>query len=380
MQDHWDRLPPAGRRSATGRLRGAIGHDLGIDLGTANTLIFVRGRGVVLAQPSYVAIDTVEGALIAAGEEAREMLGRAPASIEVIRPLHSGVISDLDAAQAMLREFILRAHHRRRWAKPRVVICVPSGVTMIERRAVEEAALQSGARHVQIVSEPLAAAIGAGLPVDEPRGSMIVDVGGGTTEVAVLVLGSILASTSLRVAGDAIDAAIVNWIRKQRSVLIGDRTAEKIKTQAASAWPGVRDVDADVVGRDLTTGRPKRIRLTADQIREAVAEPIDDICDAVVAVFDRLPPEIVRDIAKGGIVLTGGGALLAGLDRRLARDVGVRVWVDNEPLTSVVRGAGILLDRLSELPTREPGLVRGGRGRARTGGPSTSRRRPGRRG
>src|SRR5438552_5837408 len=231
MQDHRDRLPPAGRPPRMGRLRTAIGHDLGVDLGTANTLIFLRGRGVVLAQPSFVAIDTNEGALIGVGEEAREMLGRAPSHIGVIRPLQSGVISDLDAAQAMLREFILRVHHRRRLAKPRVVVCVPSGVTMIERRAVEEAVLQAGARHVEIVSEPLAAAIGAGLPVDEPRGSMVIDIGGGTTEVAVLVLGSILASTSLRVAGDAIDAAVVNWIRKQHAVLIGDRTAEKIKTQ-----------------------------------------------------------------------------------------------------------------------------------------------------
>jgi len=353
MQDHRDRLPPARRAKAAGRLRSAIGHDLGVDLGTANTLIFLKGRGVVLAQPSYVAIDTREGALIGAGEEAREMLGRTPPNIEVIRPLQQGVINDLDAAQAMLREFILRAHHRRRRVKPRVVICVPSGVSMIERRAVEEAVLSAGARHVQIVSEPLAAAIGAGLPVDEPRGSMIVDVGGGTTEVAVLVLGSILASTSLRVAGDSIDAAIVNWIRKQHAVLIGDRTAEKIKTQAGSAWPGVRDLNADIVGRDLTTGRPKRIHLTPDEIREAVAEPIDDICDATMGVFDRLPPEIVRDIAKHGIVLTGGGALLAGLDRRLARDVGVKVHVDNEPLTCVARGAGRLLDRLSDLPEKE---------------------------
>jgi rod shape-determining protein MreB and related proteins len=337
-----------------GRIRAAIGHDLGVDLGTANTLIYLRGRGVVLAQPSYVAIDVNEGTLIGAGEEAREMLGRTPQHIQVIRPLQSGVISDLDAAQAMLREFILRAHHRRRLVKPRIVVCVPSGVTMIERRAVEEAALQAGARHVQIVSEPLAAAIGAGLPVDEPRGSMVVDIGGGTTEVAVLVLGSILASTSLRVAGDAIDAAIVAYIRKQHGVLIGERTAEKIKEQAASAWPGVRDVNADIVGRDLSTGRPRRVQLTADELREGIAEPIDDIVDAVVSVFDRLPPEIVRDIARGGIVLTGGGALLAGFDRRLSRDVGVNVRVDNEPLSCVARGAGILLDRLAELPKPEP--------------------------
>jgi rod shape-determining protein MreB len=337
-----------------GRLRAAIGHDLGVDLGTANTLIYLRGRGVVLAQPSYVAIDANEGTLIGAGAEAREMLGRAPQHIHVIRPLHSGVISDLDAAQAMLREFILRAHHRRRLVKPRVVVCVPSGVTMIERRAVEEAALQAGARHVQIVSEPLAAAIGAGLPVDEPRGSMIVDIGGGTTEVAVLVLGSILASTSLRIAGDSMDTAIIAYIRKQHGVLIGDRTAEKIKQQAASAWPGIRDVNADIVGRDLSTGRPRRLRLSADELREAVAEPVDDISDAVVSVFDRLPPEIVRDIARAGIVLTGGGALLAGIDRRLSRDVGVAVRVDNEPLSCVARGAGILLDRLSELPQPKP--------------------------
>jgi rod shape-determining protein MreB len=333
-----------------GWLRAAIGHDLGIDLGTANTLIFRRGRGVVLAQPSYVAIDVTEGSLVGVGEEAREMLGRVPQHIEVIRPLQSGVIGDIDAAQVMLREFILRVHHRRRLVKPRVVVCVPSGVTMIERRAVEEAVLQAGARHVDIVSEALAAAIGAGLPVDEPRGSMVVDIGGGTTEVAVVVLGSILASTSLRVAGDAIDAEIVTYIRKQHGVLVGERTAEKIKHHAASAWPGVRDVNAEIVGRDLSTGRPKKVRLTADELREAIAEPIEDISDAVVSVFDRLPPEIVRDIAKSGIVLTGGGALLAGVDRRLARDVGVVVLVDPEPLSCVVRGAGMLLER----PPRDP--------------------------
>src|SRR5437764_1077904 len=236
-----------------GRLRAAIGHDLGVDLGTANTLILLRGRGV------------------------------------------------------------------------------------------------------QIGAEPLAAAIGAGVPVDEPRGSMVVDIGGGTTEVAVLVLGSILASTSLRVAGDAMDAAIVSYIRKHHGVLIGERTAEKIKQNAASAWPGVRDVNADIVGRDLATGRPKRVKLSADELREGIAEPIDDISDAVVSVFDRLPPEIVRDIARSGVVLTGGGALLAGIDRRLSRDVGVVVTVDPEPLTCVVRGAGILLDRPIRGPRRGPG-------------------------
>ena len=345
MRAHTDRIAAPGRARGTGRIRAAIGHDLGVDLGTANTLIFRRGRGVVLAQPSFVAIDVREGVLIAAGEEAREMLGRVSEEIEVIRPLQSGVIGDLDAAQAMLREFILRVHHRRRLVKPRVVVCVPSGVTMIERRAVEEAVLQAGARRVEMVAEPLAAAIGAGLPVDEPRGSMVIDVGGGTTEVAVIVLGSILASTSLRVAGDAIDGAIVSYIRKQHGVLIGERTAERIKHQAASAWPGVRDVNAEIVGRDLATGRPRKVRLTADELREGIAEPIDDISDAVVSVFDRLPPEIVRDIAKDGVVLTGGGALLAGLHRRLARDVGVTVLVDGEPLTCVARGAGALLER-----------------------------------
>jgi rod shape-determining protein MreB len=324
--------------------RSGFGLDMGVDLGTANTLIFVGGKGIVLAQPSYVAIDTKEEAVVAVGEEAREMVGRSPSHIDVIRPLSSGVIANVEAAQHMLRQFTLRVHQRRWLVKPRVVVCVPSGVTMIERAAVEQAVFQAGARRVDVVSEPLAAAVGAGLPVHEPRGSMVVDIGGGTTEVAVIVMGSVLASTSLRVGGDALDAAILSYIRKRQGILVGERTAEKIKMQAASAWPGVREVNAEIMGRDLTTGKPRTIKLTAEELREAIADPVNDIVDATVGVFDRLPPEVVRDIASAGVVMTGGGALLPGLDKRLEKDLGVSVRLDPEPMTCVARGAGMLLD------------------------------------
>jgi rod shape-determining protein MreB len=317
---------------------------MGVDLGTANTLIFVAGRGVVLTQPSYVAIDTKNEVVIAVGEDAREMVGRSPGHIEVVRPLSSGVIADVDAAQHMLREFTLRVHQRRRFVKPRVVVSVPSGVNTIERHAVEQAVIQAGARRVDVISEPLAAAIGAGLPVGEPRGSMVIDIGGGTTEVAVIVMGSILASTSLRVAGDAIDSAIVAFIRKEHGILVGERTAEKIKMQAASAWAGVREVNVEILGRDLTTGKPRTVHIKAEELRGAISEPVGDIVDAAVGVFDRLPAEIVRDIASAGVVMTGGGALLPGLDRRFESDLGVRVRLDPEPMTCVVRGAGMLLN------------------------------------
>jgi rod shape-determining protein MreB len=339
-----DRLPERKEQSFLDSIRSGLGLDMGVDLGTANTLIFVAGRGVVLAQPSYVAIDRNSDMLLAVGEEAREMLGRAPSHIDVIKPLSAGVIADVYATQHMLREFTLRVHHRRRWVKPRVVVCVPSGVNTIERHAVEQAVIQAGARKVEVVSEPLAAAIGAGLPVYEARGSMVIDIGGGTTEVAAIVMGSVLASTSLRVAGNAIDAAISTFIRKQHGIVIGDRTAEKIKMQAASAVPGVREVNAEILGRDLTTGKPRTVRVTAQELREAIAEPVSDIVDAAVGVFDRLPAEIVRDLAASGVVMTGGGALLPGLDRRFETELGVSVRLDPEPLTCVARGAGLILE------------------------------------
>jgi len=354
MQDLGDRMPAPGRRSRLAWLWSRIGHDLAVDLGTANTLIVVRGRGLVVFQPSCVAVDRARERMIAVGAEAREMLGRAPAPIEVIRPLSSGVISDYDAAQHMLREFILRVHHRRRFVKPRIVVCVPSGVTPVARRAVEEAALDAGARRVVIVSEPLAAAVGAGLPVEEARGSMVVDIGGGTTEVAVFVLGGVVVSASVPVAGDAIDQAIAVHLRKEHGVQIGERMAERLKIRGAAARPGLRDVLVEFPAKDLSTGRPRRLRVSSDELAEAIEEPVAQIVDAVVGVLERTPPEVVPDLAGSGITMTGGGSLLVGLDELLSSETAVAVRIDPEPMTCVVRGAGILLDRLRIGPPRPP--------------------------
>ncbi len=375
MQDLGDRMPAPGRRSRLAWLWSRIGHDLAVDLGTANTLIVVRGRGLVLFQPSCVAVDRERERLVAVGAEAREMLGRAPAPIEVIRPLSSGVISDYDAAQHMLREFILRVHQRRRFAKPRVVVCVPSGVTPVARRAVEEAAVEAGARRVVIVSEPLAAAVGAGLPVEEPRGSMVVYIGGGTTEVAIFVLGGVVVGASEPVAGDAIDQAIVAHLRKERGVLIGERMAERLKIRGAAAGPGLRDVLIEFPAKDLSTGKPRRLQVPADELAEAIEEPVSRIVDAVVGVLERAPAEVVPDLASSGITLTGGGSLLVGLDRRLAAETNVSVRVDPEPMTCVVRGAGILLERmrLSGPPRPPRGNVRN---RARFAARGPERRGP----
>jgi rod shape-determining protein MreB and related proteins len=361
VHDLGDRLPAPGRRPRLGRLWSAMGLDLAVDLGTANTVVFVPGRGVVLDQPSFVAVDRTDGRMVAVGMDAKEMLGRAPDTIEVIRPLSSGVISDFEAAQHMLREFILRVHHRSRFVRPRVIVCVPSGVNYVERRAVEEATAQAGARRVVIVSEPLAAAVGAGLAVEEPRGSMVVDVGGGTTDVAVFVMGGIVISASAPVGGDEIDRAVAAHVRKHHGVLIGERTAERLKMAGATAWPEARSVIVEFIGRDLSNGRPRRLRVASDELAEGIAGPVADIVDTVVALVERMPPEIVPDVASRGVALTGGGALLAGLATRLEHEAGLHMFVDPEPLSCVARGAGILLDRLGAGPAR-PG---GGRLRTR---------------
>ena len=335
--------------------RSALGHDLAVDLGTANTLVFDRGRVVVLDQPSFVAVDRETGRYVAVGADAKELLGRAPDPIEVIRPLRSGVIGDFEAAQHLLREFILRVHHRRRFVRPRVVVCVPTGVTQVERRAVEEAALEAGARRVAIVSEPLAAAVGAGLPVEAPRGSMVVDIGGGTTDVAVFVLGGILASANAPIGGDALDQAVIAFCRKELGVLVGERTSERLKVVGGAAFPEARDVLVEFLARDLTTGRPRTVQVHSAGLAEGMAEPVATIVDTVMSVFDRLPPEIVQDVGADGITLTGGGALLAGLAVRIEREVGIPVKIDPNPLSCVVRGAGMLLDRLPTTTPRRAG-------------------------
>jgi rod shape-determining protein MreB len=344
--DLGERLPPPRRRSRLGRAWNALGRDLAVDLGTANTLVFVRGVGVVLDQPSFAAIDRETGRFLAIGAEAKEMLGRAPEPIEVIRPLRSGVISDFEAAQHLLREFLLRVHHRRRFVRPRVIVCVPSGVTQVERRAVEEAAFEAGARRVAIVSEPLAAAVGAGLPVEEARGSMVVDIGGGTTDVAVFVLGGTVASANAAVGGDALDQAVLAFCRKELGIVVGERTAERLKVVGGAAFPGARNTLIEFLGRDAATGRPRTIRVHSDALAEGMAEAVGTIVDTALSVFERMPAEIVPDIAVRGITLTGGGSLLAGLAVRMQREIGIPVLVDPEPLSCVVRGAGALLDRL----------------------------------
>jgi len=367
VQDLGNRMPDA-KASRRWRLPPALGQDLAVDLGTANTLVFARRRGVVLAQPSYVAVDRGAERMLAVGAEAREMMGRSRPPVEVIRPLRAGMINDFDAAQHMIREFILRVHNRRLIVRPRVIVCVPSGVSPVARRAVEEAVLEAGARRVVIVSEPLAAAVGAGLAVDQPRGSMVVDVGGGTTEVAVFVMGGVVVGISEQVGGDDLDAAIAAHIRKSRGLQIGERMAERLKVAAAAAGPGVRNVRARLPGKDLSTGRPTWIEVTSDELAEGIAEPVARIADAVSGVLDRLPPDIVPDLLADGVALTGGGALLAGLDRRLRRETGLPVKLDPEPLSCVVRGAGLLLER-----------IRTGQPEPRTGLRSDGRFVPGRR-
>ena len=292
-----------------------FGRDLAIDLGTANTLIYVRGQGIVLDEPSVVAINVNDGKPVAVGLEAKRMMGRTPNHIKAIRPLKDGVIADFEVCEKMLRYFIQRVHASR-WSKPRMVICVPSGITGVEQRAVQDAAEYAGARKpVHIIEEPMAAAIGADLPVHEPSGNMIVDIGGGTTEVAVISLGGIVTAQSVRVAGDELDDAVMQYVKKEYSLAIGDRTAEEIKIQMGSAWPMEEELTADIRGRDLISGLPRTIQLTTEHVREAMAEPVAAIVDAVKTTLDKTPPELAADIMEDGITITGGGALLGGIRR-----------------------------------------------------------------
>jgi len=327
----------------------ALGRDLAIDLGTANTLIYARGQGVVLNEPSVVAIDITDGRPVAVGLEAKRMMGRTPGRIKTIRPLKDGVIADFEVCEKMLRYFIQKVHASR-WSKPRMVICVPSGITGVEQRAVQDAAEYAGARKpVHIIEEPMAAAIGADMPVHEPSGNMIVDIGGGTTEVAVISLGGIVTAQSVRVAGDELDDAVMQYVKKEFSLAIGDRTAEEIKIHMGSAWPLDEELTADIRGRDLISGLPRTVPLTTEQVREALAEPVSAIVDAVKATLDRTPPELAADIMESGIMITGGGALLAGLDRRLAHETGMPINIAHDPLFSVVIGSGRALENIDAM-------------------------------
>jgi len=330
-------------------LLGLFSSDLAIDLGTANTLIYVRGHGVVLDEPSVVAINANDGRPVAVGMEAKRMMGRTPNHIKAIRPLKDGVIADFEVCEKMLRYFIQKVAGSK-WSKPRMVICVPSGITGVEQRAVQDAAEYAGARKpVHIIEEPMAAAIGADMPVHEPSGNMIVDIGGGTTEVAVISLGGIVTAQSIRVAGDELDEAVLQYVKKEFSLAIGDRTAEEIKIQMGSAWPMEEELTADIRGRDLISGLPRTIEITTEQVREAVAEPISAIVDAVKTTLDKTPPELAADIMEDGITITGGGALLGGLDQRLAHETGMPIRIADEPLYSVVIGSGRALENIDAM-------------------------------
>jgi rod shape-determining protein MreB and related proteins len=328
-----------------GYFNGFGGRDMAVDLGTANTLVYVRGRGIVLSEPSVVAIDQRSGEVHAVGVEAKRMLGRTPGTISAIRPLKDGVIADFDVTEQMLRHFIQKVHQHR-FAHPRVVVCVPSGVTGVEKRAVEEATLSAGAREAHLIEEPMAAAIGAGLPVSEPTGNMIVDVGGGTTEVAVISLGGIVVSQSLRVGGDEMDEAITSHIKKEYKLLIGQQTAEEIKLEVGSAFQLKDEVQAEVRGRDMLTGLPKTVVISSDEVRHALEEPVGQILDAIRSTLDKTPPELAADIMDRGIVLAGGGALLSGLDERLRHETQMPAQLAESPLTCVAVGSGRSLEVL----------------------------------
>ncbi|MEL7210222.1 MAG: rod shape-determining protein [Actinomycetota bacterium] len=326
-----------------------MGRDMAVDLGTANTLVYVRGHGIVLNEPSVVAINTKDGRPLAVGVEAKKMIGRTPGHIQAIRPLKDGVIADFEICEKMLRYFIHKVHQRR-WVKPRMVICVPSGITGVEQRAVQEAAEFAGARKpAYIIEEPMAAAIGAGLPVQDPAGNMIVDIGGGTTEVAVISLGGIVASQSCRVGGDELDEAIIAYLKKEYSLALGERTAEEVKLTLGSAWPLEEELQAEIRGRDLVTGLPKTVTLSTGELREAIAEPVSDIVDAVKVTLDKTPPELAADIMERGIVLAGGGALLNGFERRLQHETGMPVKVADNPLHAVAMGSGQSLEEFEAL-------------------------------
>jgi rod shape-determining protein MreB len=334
--------------SVRARLSSSFRRGLAVDLGTANTLVYLQGHGIVLDEPSVVAIDLRDGKPIAVGLEAKAMIGRTPAHIQAVRPLRDGVIADFEICEKMLAYFIRRVRPGR-LSKPDIVICVPSGVTGVEKRAVMDAAEAAGARQAWVIEEPMAAAIGAGLPVHEPTGNMVVDMGGGTTEVAVISMGGIVTSQSVRIAGDELDEAIIAFIKKEYSLALGERTAEEIKIALGSAWPLQDEVSAEIRGRDLITGLPKTIVTTTEEIREAIEEPVSAIVDAVKVTLDRTPPELAADIIDQGIVLTGGGALLHGLDARLAAETGMPIVIADNPLQCVVFGAGQCLEHLGAL-------------------------------
>ncbi len=339
---------------------GLLSHDIGIDLGTVNTLVLVKGKGIAIREPSVVAIHKKSKQVLAIGTEAKRMLGRTPLAIEAVRPLRDGVISDFDTTEAMLRHFIQKIHQTPsnglkggfklpKLPRPRVVVGIPSGVTEVERRAVQDAALTAGARACYLIEEPMAAAIGAGLPIEEPEGNMIVDIGGGTTEIAVISLGGAVIIRSLRVAGDELDQDIINYLKMRYGLLIGEKTAENIKIEIGSASPLKTEKETVVRGRDLSTGLPKSIKISSEEIREALMGTINQIISAIAEVLEETPPELLSDILERGIVITGGGSLIRGLDKKIAEETKMPVYVADDPLTTVVRGCGRVLEDLDLL-------------------------------
>lgn len=330
-------------------LLGLFSEDIGIDLGTANTLVFVKDRGIVLREPSVVAIQAGTRRVLAVGEEAKQMLGRTPGSIVAIRPMKAGVIADFEITEAMLKYFIRRVHNRRTMVRPRVIIAVPSGITEVEKRAVKDSAMHAGAREVYLIEEPMAAAIGVGLPVQEPAGNMIVDIGGGTTEVALISLAGIVFCRSVRVGGDEMDEFIAQYMKRVYNLMIGERTAEEIKMKIGSAYPLAEELTMEVKGRDLVCGLPKTLTITSEEIREALQEPLSSILDAIRVTLERCPPELAADLVDRGMVMSGGGSLLRGIDLLIAEHTGLPVHRADDPLSAVAEGTGVVLSELNVL-------------------------------
>jgi len=326
------------------QLMGVFSNDVAIDLGTANTLVYLRGKGIVLNEPSVVAVDRTTNKVIAVGKEAKSMLGRTPDEIVAVRPLKDGVIADFEKTEDLLREFIQKALRRRTWVHPRIIICVPSGITEVEKRAVQDSAQHAGAREVLLVPEPIAAAIGVGLPVGKPSGNMIIDIGGGTTEIAVMALNSIVNQQSIRVGGDEMDEAIVQYVKKAYNLLIGEQTAEQIKIRIGSAFRLEQEEEMEIKGRDLVAGIPKTMKISSVEVREALSEPLQQIVEALMQSLEKTPPELASDIVDRGIVMTGGGSLLRGIDMLLREATNLPITVAEDPLTCVVLGTGKILD------------------------------------
>ena len=328
---------------------GLFSNDIGIDLGTANTLVYVKDRGIVLREPSVVAIQSGTKRILAVGDEAKRMLGRTPGNIVAIRPMKAGVIADFEITEAMLRYFIKKIHNRRKMVRPRIIIAVPSDITEVEKRAVKDSATHAGAREVFLIEEPMAAAIGVGLPVQEPAGNMIVDIGGGTTEVALISLAGIVFSRTVRVGGDEMDECIVQYMKRVYNLMVGERTAEEIKISMGSAYPVEEETSVEVKGRDLVAGLPKTLTITSEEIREALQEPVSSIIDAIRITLERCPPELSADLVDRGMILAGGGALLTGIDKLIAEQTGLPVHLADDPLSAVAEGTGVVLNELNFL-------------------------------